>query len=139
MGNVLPSGANSDSSEAPRTLRLLSPSVSEAIERIGVHSPGGGSRREGDDRGEAAEGIVGVVYFVRIYKMNRIERISRGAGERVVGAGDGDAVLELVRQPAVEEGRVGRGSLHGLSLCLPISLRHFRAGVKADFKVRAQL
>ncbi len=59
-------GANSDSSEAPLTLRLPSPSVSEAIGRIGVHSPGGGSRREGDDRGEATEGDVGVVYFDRM-------------------------------------------------------------------------
>ncbi len=47
-------------------LRLPSPSVSEAIGRIGVHSPGGGSRREGDDRGEAVKGIVGVVNFDRM-------------------------------------------------------------------------
>ena len=69
---------------------------------------------------EAAEGVVGVGYFDRIIRIDRINRIVaptilhyRVAGwavERVVKAGDGDAVLDFVRQLAVE--RVGGAETH---------------------------
>ena len=64
-----------------------------------------------------AEGVVGVGDGERLARRARPtivhEAVARGAGEGVEGAGDGGAVLDFVRQLAVE-GRVGREFSHSM-------------------------
>ena len=62
-----------------------------------------------------AEGIVGVFQPQRTQRSQRtffIEAVAGWAVERVVGAGDGDAVLHLVRQLAVDQAIGARAMRH---------------------------